>query len=68
MEERYQKIRSSVTRFIAFQIGLSTFKWDVKAMKYKYEAFSFYVWPNSQIKDQTMMFQVSGPHLRKFRA
>ena len=57
IEERYQKIRSIINKFIAFQIGICTFHWDNDTKKYKYRPYSFYVWPKSKISDISMMFQ-----------
>ena len=57
IEERYQKIRSVINKFIAFQIGICTFHWDDASKKYKYRPFSFYVWPKSKVTDISMMFQ-----------
>ena len=51
IEERYQKIRSVINKFIAFQIGICTFHWDDASKKYKYRPFSFYVWPKSKVTD-----------------
>ena len=56
VEERYQKLRSVINKFVAFQVGICTFKWDEETKKYKYRPFSFYVWPKSKITDQSMMF------------
>jgi hypothetical protein len=58
VEERYQKMRFSCQKFIAFQFGLCTFHWDNKSKKYKCRPFSFYVFPKSQINDTSMLFQV----------
>jgi poly(A)-specific ribonuclease len=59
VEERYQKVKHVCTKFVAFQIGLCTFKWDDSVRKYTMRPFSFYVFPRSQIQDKTMLFQVS---------
>ena len=59
VEERYQKIRSVINKFIAFQIGICCFKFEDSTKKYEYRPFNFYVWPKSKIKDQSMMFNVS---------
>lgn len=58
-EEQYQKLRTAINKFIAFQIGICTFKWNDETKKYNYRPFSFYVWPKSKVGDQTMMFHVS---------
>jgi poly(A)-specific ribonuclease len=39
----------------AFQIGLATFKWDPKLNKYIIRPFNFYVWPNSNLMDKSIM-------------
>lgn len=59
VEERYQKVKYVCDKFIAFQVGLCTFKWDDELKKYTSRPFSFYVFPRSTINDQTMLFQVS---------
>ena len=59
VEERYQKIRSVINKFVAFQIGICCFKFEDSTKKYEYRPFNFYVWPKSKIKDQSMMFNVS---------
>lgn len=58
-EERFQKVRSAINKFIAFQVGICCWRWDDESKKYKYRPFSFYVWPKSKILDRTMMFEVS---------
>ena len=59
VEERYQKVRSVINKFVAFQVGVCCWYWDDDCKKYKYRPFSFYVWPKSKVGDRTMMFQVS---------
>ena len=56
VEERYQKVRSVINKFVAFQVGICCWRWDDTDKKYKYRPFSFYVWPKSKIKDRSMMF------------
>jgi poly(A)-specific ribonuclease len=51
VEERYQKIRSVINKFVAFQIGICCFKFEDSTKKYIYRPFNFYVWPKSKIKD-----------------
>jgi len=58
-EEQYQKLRTAINKFIAFQIGICTFKWDDEVKKYTYRPFSFYIWPKSKVGDCTKMFHVS---------
>ena len=55
-EERYQKIRTVINKFRAFQVGICTFRWDQETQRYKYRPFSFLVWPRSKVRDQSMMF------------
>ena len=52
-------MRSVINKFVAFQVGICTWKWDESSKRYKYRPFSFYVWPKSKVKDRSMMFQVS---------
>lgn len=59
VEETYQKVRSVIHKFVAFQVGVCCWRWDDKTKKYLYRPFSFYVWPKSKVGDRTMMFQVS---------
>ena len=59
LEERYQKLKFQVQQFLAFQIGLVTFKWDLESKKYVSRAFCFYVYPRSKMNDATNLFQVS---------
>ena len=58
-EEIYQKNRTVINKFRAFQVGICTFRWDPETHRYKYRPFSFLVWPKSKVRDQSMMFQVS---------
>lgn len=58
-EERYQKMKHVCSKFLAFQIGFCTFKWDDTKKNYTVRPFCFYVFPRSQINDKTMLFQVS---------
>ena len=59
VEERYQKVRSVIHQFVAFQVGLCCWRWDNADKKYKYRPFNFYVWPKSKVLDRSMMFSVS---------
>ena len=61
-------MRCSISKFIAFQIGICTFKWDETHKKYLYRPFCFYVWPRSKMRDRTMMFQVSYSTLGSYAA
>ena len=58
VEERYQKVKYEVQSFIAFQIGICTFKWSSEQKKYLSRPFCFYVFPRSKISDTDMSFQV----------
>lgn len=51
LEEKYQKLRSVINKFVAFQVGICTFWWDKETNRYKYRPFSFYVWPKSKVLD-----------------
>jgi poly(A)-specific ribonuclease len=51
IEERYQKSKFVVQKFIAFQIGLTCFKWDQSIKKYLARPFTFYVYPRSKVND-----------------
>lgn len=61
VEERYQKVKSCVQKFFAFQIGLSCFKWVDKKLQYQCRPFCFFVYPKSSMHDNdtTMLFQTS---------
>ena len=44
----------------AFQVGVCCFKWDNKKGSYTSRPFNVYVWPHSEIlQDSTMQFKVS---------
>ena len=58
VEERYQKMKFSCQKFIAFQFGICTFHWDSAGLKYKVRPFNFYVFPKSKVVDTSMLFQV----------
>ena len=64
VEERYQKTKFEVQKFTAFQIGICTFHFSPGSKRYLARPFCFYVFPQSKITDQTMLFQVS-KNLRK---
>jgi poly(A)-specific ribonuclease len=51
LEERYQKLKFVCQKFVAFQVGLCTFKWDEELKKYMARPFCFFVFPRSQIND-----------------
>jgi len=52
MEERYQKVKWAVERFMAFQVGLSTFKWCKSTKKYVIRPFCFYVFPHGKRQEE----------------
>ena len=45
IEERYEKVRNSTTKFMMVQFGLCTFHYDVMKKQYTNRAFNFYLWP-----------------------
>ena len=47
-ESRYQKLKNTVQRMYAFQIGLCTFKWDPVDKSYCSRPFNIYLFPNSE--------------------
>ena len=47
LEERYQKLKFVCQKFVAFQVGLCTFKWDEERRKYMARPFCFFVFPRS---------------------
>lgn len=59
MNERYQKLRFQVEKFVAFQVGLCTFKWNPDTKKYTNRPFNFYVYPRSKINDSCNLFQAN---------
>ena len=59
IEEKYQKLRCAINRFIAFQVGICTYTWCDEGKKYLYRPFCFYVWPSCKLSDRSMMFQSS---------
>ena len=46
-EVRYQKLKNTVQRMYAFQIGIATFIWDQENMKYVSRPFNIYLFPHS---------------------
>ena len=46
-ESKYQKLKNTVQKCNAFQIGLATFKWDPKDLCYVSRPFNVYLFPHS---------------------
>ena len=62
LEERYEKIRTSTSKFLMIQFGLSTFHYDMKKNSYSNRTFNFYVWPkryHRQAPDRRFICQAS---------
>ncbi|CDW82058.1 oxysterol binding family protein [Stylonychia lemnae] len=57
VEERYQKIKYNVQKYLAFQVGICTFHWIEKDKKYTCRPFCFYVYPRSKIGECSHMMQ-----------
>lgn len=65
-ENRYQKLRKFVVEMSAFQIGLTTYKWDSEISCYTPRPFIVQVWPHSDLlPNQVKRFPVK--HTRKLR-
>jgi hypothetical protein len=62
LDERYQKVKAAVEKFIAFQVGITTFHWKETEKKYKARPFSFYIFHKSQTTDKCMLISVSCPN------
>ena len=58
-DDKYKKNASSVKKFIAFQIGITTFMWSSLKSKYIGRPFNFWVYPRSLLKDKTHWVSVS---------
>ena len=59
VEDRYQKLKHNCTRMNTFQVGLCTFHWDDSVKKYVCRPFNFYVFPDSQVFESSIVqFQV----------
>lgn len=59
LEERYQKVKAAVEKFVAFQVGITTFHWVEAEKRYKARPFYFYVFHRSPVTDKCMQFSVS---------
>ena len=57
VEERYQKVKSCVHKFVAFQVGISCFRFDKNLKKYVCRPFNFFVFPKTKWIEMTMLFQ-----------
>lgn len=55
IETRYQKLKHNCQRMNAFQVGLSTFRWDPDKKSYVVRPFNFYVFPNADLMDKQIM-------------
>ncbi len=58
-EDKYRKNKRAVEQFIAFEIGITTFHWDPKKLKYVARPFNFLVYPRSSITAYSHLFSVS---------
>ena len=48
-DDKYRKNKRAVEKFLAFEIGLTTFLWDTDVSKYVARPFNFLVYPRSTI-------------------
>ena len=52
LEDKYRKNSSAVKKFLAFQVGITTFIWSAMKKKYIGRPFNFLVYPRSLLKER----------------
>jgi hypothetical protein len=70
LEDKYRKNRSAVQKFLAFQVGITTFIWSAMKKKYIGRPFNFLVYPRSLLRERFHHVSVShsAVNVDKFRA
>ena len=58
-DDKYRKNKRAVERFLAFEIGVTTFHWDKTKHKYIAWPFNFVVYPRSTFTPYIHLFSVS---------
>lgn len=58
---KYQKLKFNCERMNAFQIGIATYTWDSRKMRYLMRPFNFYAFKHSDLmeKQGNLMFDSS---------
>lgn len=59
LDDKYRKNRSAVKKFLAFQIGITTFIWSNMKKKYIGRPFNFLVYPRSLLRERYHHVNVS---------
>ena len=59
LDDKYRKNKSAVQKFLAFQVGITTFIWSSMKKKYIGRPFNFLVYPRSLLKEKCHYVNVS---------
>ncbi len=59
LDDKYRKNASAVKKFVAFQIGITTFMWSSLKSKYIGRPFNCWVYPRSILQDKSHWVSVS---------
>ncbi len=59
LDDKYRKNSSAVKKYLAFQIGITTFIWSNMKKKYIGRPFNFLVYPRSLLQDRYHHVSVS---------